>query len=146
MGTNQSFTIDKVGWHTQRPGNNETLDHISRRFRAIISFFQENGLAIHAILPSGEAITDDLAIASTHLTEDGLVLMRKCYNKWLRWSDRRHVPRRFVFVPERACEVEGTENGHGKRDRGPEKGDITGPEKGTSGPEKGTSLINPTEL
>jgi hypothetical protein len=92
MADNQPFTIDKVEWHTQTRGNTETVDSIHRRFKVIISFLRENGLTTSPILSDGAAVTEDLAITSTDLTEDGLAIMRKCYDKWLQRVDQGMLP------------------------------------------------------
>jgi hypothetical protein len=92
MNEKQTFTIDKVGWHTQTPGNTETTESIHNRFRAITAFLQENGLTVKHILGSEEQITDDLSIRSVDLTEEGLVLMKKCYDKWLQRVDQGMPP------------------------------------------------------
>lgn len=88
MAPQKKFTIDKVRWHTQAPGNTETVEEIGARFRAIILFLQEHGLTVKPILRQGDPVTDDLAIVSTDLTEDGLELMKRCHDKWLRQLDR----------------------------------------------------------
>lgn len=71
MASERSFTIDKVGWHTQRPGNTETRPAIHRRFRILAAFLQENGLTVRRLLSEGQEIDDEFAISTSDLTDEG---------------------------------------------------------------------------
>jgi hypothetical protein len=87
MGSQTSFTIDKVAWHTKTPGNPETREHIWTRFFTFTKFLQHNGLLVRKLLDSEEEITEDFAIHSDDLTQDGLVFVKAAYNKWLKKLD-----------------------------------------------------------
>jgi hypothetical protein len=92
MDGKKQFTIDKVGWHTQTPGNTETVQNIHRRFHSVIEFLQDNGLTVRVILLANSNITDDLSINSSDLTDLGMALMKKCYSKWLQRVDHGLPP------------------------------------------------------
>ncbi len=83
-----SFTIDKVSWHTSVKGNTEAPEKIYGRFLAVAQFLNQHGLVRRPLLPEGAQITDDFAIKSDDLTEEGLQLMKKAYDKWLRAVDK----------------------------------------------------------
>ncbi len=84
----KSYTIDKVAWHAQTPGNTETLEKIHKRFRALNTFLPENDLVDHVILGTDEPITDDVKIHTDSLNEKGSAIMKACYHKWLKKVDR----------------------------------------------------------
>lgn len=92
MSDVQAFTIDKVGWHTQTPGNTESVDHIHRRFRAVAVFLQENGLTTRTLLGPHGAVTDEFEIHTSDLTPEGLALAKACYDTWLRRIDKGKSP------------------------------------------------------
>lgn len=106
MDSSRPFTVDKVVWHTQRPGTNETLDQVSKRFRAMITFLQDNGLTTRQVLSSRQRITDETAILSTDLTEVGLALMRKCYDKWLQKVDAGLDPEDISLFEKQLAKLE----------------------------------------
>lgn len=76
------FTIDRVSWHTQQPGSLEPREHVIRRFFLLVQFLQAQMLARTALPSSIDEITDDFAITSEDVTELGLELMRKAYDRW----------------------------------------------------------------
>ena len=94
MASSPESTIDKVGWHTGTPGNTESREAIHRRFRAIIKFLQDNRLTVRQIASPdpAAALTDETAIRTVDLTEDGLRLVKRCYDKWLRRIDNGMSP------------------------------------------------------
>jgi hypothetical protein len=98
MGPKSDYTLDKVEWHTQTPGNTETKEQIHHRFRVIIDFLQENGLTVHQILASDEPITDATAILVADLTDEGRVLVEKCYHRWLQHIDTGKPPEDLSFM------------------------------------------------
>jgi hypothetical protein len=80
----QDFTIDKVSWHTSVEGNPETPDRVKQRFRIVAEFLQQNGLTHASLLPLNQDPADDFEIRSSDLTEDGLEIMKRGYDKWLK--------------------------------------------------------------
>lgn len=78
-----SFIIDQVSWHTKVQGNPESRDHIVTRFWVVADFLQRNGLTARVVVSQRADIDDDFAIRSDDLTEKGLSLMKKVYDKWL---------------------------------------------------------------
>src|SRR5262245_25255670 len=83
-----TFTIDKVGWHTAVKGNTESLDKIHERFRNVVGYFRQRGLLRSSLLENDAPITDDFAIRSDDLTEEGLQLVKRTYDTWLKAVDR----------------------------------------------------------
>ncbi len=90
--TQESFTIDKVVWHTRIPGNPEPREHIVKRFYAIARFLQEHGLTKRTLVTSADEITDDFALHSEDLTELGMRVIKSAYDRWLRRLDRGGDP------------------------------------------------------
>lgn len=86
------FMIDQVSWHTNTSGNTETREQIIRRFFVIASFLQENGLTARNIAcPEGE-IDDNFGISSADLSDQGMIIMRAAYDKWLQKIDNGMPP------------------------------------------------------
>jgi hypothetical protein len=92
MSEVKSYTIDKVGWHTRTPGNTEPREKTHMRFRAVISFLQNNGLTTRTILDENDIIDDDTCIHTDHLSENGKAIMKKCYHRWLKQVDKGFAP------------------------------------------------------
>lgn len=88
MSQVKSYTIDKVGWHTNTPGNTEPRDKTHARFRAVIDFLQDNGLTTRTILQKDDPVDDETFIHTDALTTEGRLVLEKCYQKWLRKVDR----------------------------------------------------------
>lgn len=82
------FIIDQVSWHTQAE-NTESREHVHHRFRTIAKFLDSNGLTRR---PISKPVDDSFAIRSTDLTDEGLQVMRKSYDSWLRAQDRGQSP------------------------------------------------------
>jgi hypothetical protein len=92
MSNVKSYTIDKVGWHTKTPGNTEPRVKTYARFRAVIDFLQDSGLTTRTILGKDDPIDDETSIHTDALTENGRVVMEKCYHRWLKKVDRGLSP------------------------------------------------------
>lgn len=88
----KSYTIDKVGWHTQTPGNPESVERIHLRFRTILNFLQSNGLTKQVIWRPDQLITDETCLHTDHLTNEGRQIVDICYDKWLKGVDRGQSP------------------------------------------------------
>jgi hypothetical protein len=86
------FLIDQVSWHTKAVGNPESREQIVARFWSVASFLQSNGLTNKVLARSMEDIGEDFAISSDDLTEKGLALMKKVYDKWLSRVDEGASP------------------------------------------------------
>jgi hypothetical protein len=80
----KEFTIDKVSWHTKIKDNPESPENIRERFKVIVAFLQRNGLTVRELLQPNEEPKDDFAIRTSDLTEEGLEVMKKGYDKWLK--------------------------------------------------------------
>ena len=88
----ETFTIDKVAWHTETPGNPETREQIVARFFAVVSFLQGHGLTKRMLASSPAEISDEFSIEASDLTETGLEVMRKAYEKWVVKVDKGMSP------------------------------------------------------
>lgn len=84
----ESFTIDKVGWHTSVRGNPESIEHIIERFWNITNFLQVNDLTKHSLAASIDEINNEFAIHSDDLNEKGLTIVKLGYDKWLSKVDK----------------------------------------------------------
>jgi len=88
MSRAESFPIDAVSWHTQVQGNPESREHILERFRAVAAFLGANGLLVRDLPEVG----DGFLLHSDDLTDEGLVLMKAAYDKWLQRVSRGAAP------------------------------------------------------
>lgn len=96
-----SYTIDQVSWHTNTPGNTESRDQIVRRFYIVSNFLQASGLTTHDISCQEADIGDGFGINSDDLTEEGMVVMKAAYDKWLTKVDNGMSPQDLTIF-ERA--------------------------------------------
>lgn len=92
MSSEADYTIDRVDWHTSVDGNPESRERIHARFLAIAEFLRNNNLVSREILPAGKAIDDSFQIRSSDLTEEGLSLIKRAYDRWLGRIDRGQNP------------------------------------------------------
>ena len=89
----KDFTIDKVGWHTQAPGNPDTPKEIYETFISFVLFLQKNNLLNKQLLTGDETVLDDeFCVKASDLTEEGMLLVKKSYSNWLRMLDRGGKP------------------------------------------------------
>lgn len=84
MKSRQVFTIDKVAWHTRVVDNPETPEMVRKRFMSIVSFLQTNNLTKRILLKPGEEPSNEFAISTEDLTDQGIEVMKKGYDKWLK--------------------------------------------------------------
>ncbi|SRR5712692_4824894 len=83
----RDFNVDCVGW--KFVGSLETSDFRKRRFWALVSFLQENGLTTRTVANSLEEVTEASCLKRSDLTEEGLALVKIALEKWLKALDRR---------------------------------------------------------
>ena len=89
----KDFTVTKVGWHTQIPGNPETPEQIYRRTINFVLFLQRNNLLNKQLLTGDETVLDDeFCVKASDLTEEGMLLVKKSYSNWLSMLDRCGKP------------------------------------------------------
>ena len=95
-----TFTIDRVGWHTRVKGNPETKDQIIHRFALLAEFLDKHGLSISQL--TQDEYPDDYEISSSDLTQEGLAFMKLAYDSWLKslnrrksWADTALLEKRF---------------------------------------------------
>jgi hypothetical protein len=80
----KDFIIDQVSWHTQAKRNYEfDNDLFYLVFESIIIYFQKNGLTTRTILFAHDKVNDDTCIKASDLTNEGLLLVKKAYGKWM---------------------------------------------------------------
>lgn len=94
----ESYTIDKISWHTDVHGNPESKSNIFKRFWIITKFLQDHNLTIRIIANSESEISDDFSIESSDLTSEGLDFMKSTYDKWIRKIDRGMDPSNVKFL------------------------------------------------
>ncbi|MGC3966233.1 MAG: hypothetical protein QM775_02315 [Pirellulales bacterium] len=78
------YVIDRVEWHTEIADSPAVIAIVHEYFRSCITFLQENNLTKRQLLKPHQKITDDLQIATSDLTDEGLELIKACYNRWLK--------------------------------------------------------------
>ncbi|WP_121356787.1 hypothetical protein [Flavisolibacter nicotianae] len=80
----KDFIIDQVSWHTHKDRNFEiNQDLIYSYFKGIMTYLQIRGLATKPLIQDATVINDNTRISSGDLTEEGLLLMKKAYGKWV---------------------------------------------------------------
>jgi hypothetical protein len=80
----QDFTIDKVSWHTKTPRNYEfDSTIIYQYFKSIINYLEANNLVVRSLNEGNEKITEETKIMASDLTEEGFLLMKAVYRKWM---------------------------------------------------------------
>ncbi|WP_291914247.1 hypothetical protein [Chitinophaga sp. CB10] len=88
----KDFTIDQVSWHTQQPRNYEFDSSIVYAyFKSIISYLQQNNLTTRVILADDEEVTEETKIQVSDLTEEGFLLIKAAYEKWITKVDNRKI-------------------------------------------------------
>lgn len=78
-----NFIIDQVSWHTKVQGNPEGREQIVARFWSVVNFLQQSELTTRILLNQQSDIGEEFSIQSDDLTNKGLNLMKKVYDKWL---------------------------------------------------------------
>ena len=79
----KDFIIDQVSWHTQVKRNYEfNIELCYLTFNNIIHYLQNNGLTTHIILAENEPVKESTCIKVSDLTNEGFLLIKKCYDKW----------------------------------------------------------------
>ncbi|MDG2532201.1 hypothetical protein P6144_00940 [Sphingomonas sp. HITSZ_GF] len=86
------YMIDQVYWHTETPNNSETREQIVRRFFIVANYLESQGLTVRNLRCREEDITDIFGIKSDDLTEEGLLLMKAVYDRWLTKIDSGMPP------------------------------------------------------
>lgn len=93
MSEGSSFTIDKVGWVTNRPGNSTPRERVIGTMWAFVQFLQNNGLSVRTLAASRDEVDhDEFSVCSDDLTSIGLAVVKASHDKWLRSIDRGRDP------------------------------------------------------
>ena len=88
----EDFIIDQVSWHTSVEGNPETREEIIERFWSFVDFLQRNKLVNRMLAEGIEDIGDDFSIKTSDLNDEGMLIVKKCYDKWLTKLDKGGSP------------------------------------------------------
>lgn len=88
----EGFTIDKVAWHTAIEGNTESRESVIARFSIFSAFLYKNGLLVRNINRPLVDIDDDFEINSDDLTDEGMKVVKRAYDKWLGKIDKGMDP------------------------------------------------------
>jgi hypothetical protein len=83
----KDFNVTCVSWAFV--GSLESLDDRRRRFWVFVSFLQRNGLTTRMVAESFEAVSEASCLKRSDLTNEGLLIAKTGYQKWLRALDRR---------------------------------------------------------
>lgn len=105
----ESFTIIKVSWLTQTPGNTARRDEIIEHVYRISRFLQKNNLTVGKTILKKEDITDDFELSSADLNEEGLLLMRTAYDRWLTKVDSGMSPEDVTILEKALQKIQGTQ-------------------------------------
>lgn len=102
-----SFTIFQVSWLTNLSGNEGRRDEIIEHIYRVSKFLQDNGLVRTRLIEDRESITDDFALSSGDLTDDGLAVMKIAYDKWLTKVDNGMSPEDLTLLEKALKKVRG---------------------------------------
>jgi len=100
---NADFVIDRVSWHTQR--NPEWRERIYLRFWVVVDFLQKNKLTKRQLLSGPADVKEDFNISTADLTEYGLVLMKKPYDKWLKSLSKGKDVRNVAMLEKELAKI-----------------------------------------
>jgi len=92
MSTHKSFTIFKVSWLTDRPGNAIHRETIIRTFYYLVNFLQDRNLIIGGKLTSIEDVKEESEMHSDQLTPVGMEVIRSSMDRWMKKIDRGADP------------------------------------------------------
>jgi hypothetical protein len=106
---NKSFVICQVSWLTQTPGMEGERDSIVRDFYFLTKFLQDNGLVRRPLMHTINDITDEFAISSGDLTDDGLAVMKAAYEKWVEKIDNGMPPEDVTLLEKALKKVRAAE-------------------------------------
>lgn len=86
------YTIDKVSWHTSVQGNPETEKYVVERIWHFVDFLQRNHLMQQDLAENIDDIDDEFSIKASHLNDEGIFIVKKCYDRWLTKVDKGGNP------------------------------------------------------
>lgn len=95
------FTIFQVAWLTKTPGNEGRRSEIIRHIYQIVKFLQDRDLLVRPLVQGINEVTDDFALLSPDLTDDGLAVIKSTYDKWLTKVDNGMSPEDWTQAPQR---------------------------------------------
>jgi hypothetical protein len=79
----KNFKIDRAEWHTKRIRNYKINNNaVYQYFISFFKFLDKNSLSKRVMFDPNLQLNDDLEFSSDDLTEEGLLLVRKAYDKW----------------------------------------------------------------
>jgi|SRR5689334_11271649 hypothetical protein len=83
------FVITRLDWLIGRSGVPPEAA-LKCRFFALVRFLQEQGLTRRKIVSDISDVTAESELRSTDLTDEGMTLIRRAYDKWARHMDITH--------------------------------------------------------
>jgi hypothetical protein len=101
------FIICQVSWLTKTPGMEGDRDLIIRDFYFLTKFLQDNGLVKRTLMGGISDITDDFAISSDDLSDEGLAVMKSAYDKWVQKIDNGMSPEDVSLLTKALKKVRG---------------------------------------
>ena len=96
----KDFIIGQVNWLTEVKRNygfDTALCYLA--FKNIIEYLQRNDLTTRIILPENEEVKEITCIRLSDLTNEGFLLVKKCFDKWLgKVIDKRIQPTDYKML------------------------------------------------
>jgi hypothetical protein len=89
----EHYTIDKLSWHLDAPGNEEFIEASKDYFFFLCLFLQTNGLVHEPIVSNRTDIPSDAEITTKNLTLKGRLLIKTGYVDYQRFVDNGGDPR-----------------------------------------------------
>jgi hypothetical protein len=103
----QPFTVFQVAWLTKTPGNDGRRSEIIRHIYQIAKFLQDRALVVRPLMQGIDDITDDFALSSSDLTDEGLAVIKTAYHKWLTKVDNGMSPEDWSLLETTLKKVRG---------------------------------------
>lgn len=105
------FTIDACRWHVDPeapPYKRRALQHFRDRYTVLLDFLRDEGLLADPSL--GRDVTDwsTFEFRASHLTDEGMALVRLCHGTWSPAFGQGHTKRHLVQWRRKLRSVRGT--------------------------------------
>ena len=106
----KDFIIGQVSWFTQVKRNYEFDSQLCYlAFKNIIEYFQKNGLTSRTILAENEEVKEDTCIRASDLTDDGFLLVKKCFDRWIeKVIDKAILPTDYKMLNSALKQIRGS--------------------------------------
>jgi hypothetical protein len=97
------FVIDSMAWYRHLTLNQD----LRLRFFVLMKFLQEHGLTKSPAIGSISDIDDSFSLKSSDLTDEGMLLMKDGYSRWVRGIDKGKSPEDVRILEKSLKKIRG---------------------------------------